>query len=234
MLLHIPHASVEMPTVYRNLPAAEINQNTDWFTDELFDFPAPKFVFPFSRYYVDVERLRNDPLEAKGRGIAYTHTSSGIEYRKVDDALKSEIHTIHDRWLADLKREADKQSSLLDNVVVVDCHSFSAEQVDMEDHHLPDICIGYNYDSSRLPDEIVDGIAKIFNLYGFSVAANYPYGNAIKVTDTPNVFSVMIEVNKRVYLDNDYTMTKDAHKISAAINTALKYIQDFETGVVFI
>ncbi len=63
MILHIPHASILIPENLRNqilLTDKELAQElmlmTDWFVDEIFEFPGASVVrFPVSRLLVDVE-----------------------------------------------------------------------------------------------------------------------------------------------------------------------------------
>lgn len=232
MLLHIPHSSTTFPTTASvEVPEAELNLHTDWFTDELFDGHV-KFVYPFSRFYCDVERLPNDPLEAVGRGIAYTKLSDGTEYRSISEAQAEEFAEMHREWHLHMKREAEKQSSMLDSVIVVDCHSYSAAQVNMDEADLADVCIGFNYDHSQLPMSVIAGLSEVFRDAGYSVAFNVPYGGAVKVSEVSNVFSVMIEVNKRTYLASDFSKSDGFEKMKATIAVALKYLSDFEVGVI--
>ena len=76
MILHIPHSSTKLPDNFQVSKGVslekEFQRMTDWFTDELFDFPdAKRVVFPYSRLYCDVERFRDDEKEEmakKGMG----------------------------------------------------------------------------------------------------------------------------------------------------------------------
>ena len=63
-----------------------------------------------------------------------------------------------------------------------------------------DICIGYNDDWSY-NKEIVDGITEIFKERGYSVEFNKPFSNSIAPEMPFHYASVMIEVNKRVYMN---------------------------------
>ena len=71
----------------------------------------------------------------------------------------------------------------------------------------PDICIGI--DNSYVNEKIINFTIEHFKHYGYSVEINYPY----KGTIIPNKFlnkkenrlsSIMLEINKRVYLNNKY------------------------------
>lgn len=233
MILHIPHSSLHVPDDCEHrysIPDHERYTHTDLYTDELFPYIGERLVFPYSRFYCDVERLHNDPLEEKGRGIIYTHLSDGTPFREVDQEEHSRIMVLYNEHHNKLRGEAIKQSTMLDNVVVVDCHSFSAEQVLHEESILPDICIGYNNDGTRLPDEVIRGLATVFINSGYSVAYNFPYGNSIFVPEKENIYSVMIEVNKRTYLTPNYEKSRGFEKMKAVITTALDFLSDFELG----
>ncbi len=60
-VLHIPHASVNIPERYLNsfrkeVISRETDVMTDWFCDKLFDCGRDMIVFPVSRLVCDVER----------------------------------------------------------------------------------------------------------------------------------------------------------------------------------
>ena len=85
---------------------------------------------------------------------------------------------------------------------IVDLHSFSDEFV-LKMFNItnnPDICIGINnnYDHNLLE------ITKThFTRYGYSVKVNYPYSGSIISNKYPEVKSIMIEINKRIYSNNN-------------------------------
>jgi N-formylglutamate amidohydrolase len=90
--------------------------------------------------------------------------------------------------------------------MIVDCHSFNDEQLPhVENTQRPDFCIGS--DSFHTPPDLVVRIARFIQEQGYSVLVNEPFAGTIVPIqfyqiDT-RVYSVMIEVNKRLYLDND-------------------------------
>ena len=97
-LIHIPHASVRIPDDCRSLflldPETEFPYMTDWFTDELFDLPVQRMVFPVSRLVCDVERFRDDRLEEmsrRGMGACYTHTHDGKQMRYLTREQREEV-----------------------------------------------------------------------------------------------------------------------------------------------
>ena len=104
--------------------------------------------------------------------------------------LIADIYSKYDSIHASLEEAAQLGS------LIIDCHSFPADL----DHGI-DICIGFNEDASRPDDDILNLVAEHFTNAGLKVGINAPYSNSMRVEkDIP---TLMIEVNKRVYLQND-------------------------------
>ena len=105
------------------------------------------------------------------------------------------------RTACDVERMINKHYGCL----VIDCHSFSSRPTlllpDCESAAKYDICIGYNEDRTR-PDEMIIGtICNHFEALGYKVGVNKPFSNS-KTFNTPESYkSIMIEVNKRIYMD---------------------------------
>jgi N-formylglutamate amidohydrolase len=134
-----------MPIQYKSLPDLHLARHTDWFTDDLFMIEsAEHFVFSYSRFYADMERLDNDPLEAQGMGIFYTQTPWGVTYRDKSLPEYEDVMKIYQQWHEDLKHATEQQIKDNDYAVLVDCHSFSHHQVTQPELELPDINIGTN------------------------------------------------------------------------------------------
>lgn len=200
IVLNIPHSSIngifDKNTGNWVLNPFFINdvvrKHTDWYTDVLFtvkDMEGIKpVVFPYSRFVCDVERLENDPLEEIGQGIIYTHFN-GYKRNELSKDIKSDLlyyRDIHIQFL---------ETSLKEGDVLIDCHSFTPD----EDCRT-DICIGYNDDWSY-NEKLVDTVISTFKKHGFVVTENEPYSNSINPEFEFDYSSIMIEVNKRLYLD---------------------------------
>lgn len=77
IVLNIPHSSSRFPSkkdadAWPPAIKWQIDRWTDWYTDDIFVVDDPRVVpiiFPYSRFYCDVERLLGDPLEVVGQGI---------------------------------------------------------------------------------------------------------------------------------------------------------------------
>lgn len=199
IILHIPHSSCRMEKMdYEkwdgNIESC-INRLTDWHTDVLFaseDCRVHPLVFGYSRFYCDVERLLDDPMELIGQGIAYSNFDNCRRVLTEDE--RDRIYAIYDSWHKRLDDECNKYEKPL----IVDCHSFPSDiGADI------DVCIGFNDDWSHPSDELLNLVFDLFEKRGYSVAFNKPYSNSMTPCQECACKSIMLEINKRVYLQED-------------------------------
>jgi len=216
MILHIPHSSKYIPVSYNKLDNETIFNYTDIDTDKLFwHESADIMVFPYSRFYVDVERLENDPLEIENHGLYYTHNYKNIQYRtnsEYDHAKK-----LYDEWHKSLKNKILKNLSYTEKVILVDCHSFSDIQIGTNG---PDICIGTNEQTTS--EKLKTIVYESFISLGYNVEINYPYANSIEPVQTDSFETIMIEINKRLYMNDNFDLVKKD------INNVLNEIHNYE------
>ena len=201
IVLNIPHASINgvFDPKYGGWPCNQyfvnncLNKWTDWYTDFLFSTLSRQkdvstVVFPYSRFVCDAERLENDPLEKIGQGIIYKEYG----YHKRNDMNEKQIKETMRLW--EQHQKSLKKHIKSQNTVLIDCHSFPSDLSDC------DICIGHNDDWSY-NGKIVNGIVKIFKGMGYTVEINKPFSNSITPQMPFPYTSLMIEVNKRVYMN---------------------------------
>lgn len=216
LLLHVPHSSTSFPRessyTFNDLDEDE-RLLIDYFTDELF---IPKVasekisyaVFPYCRLYCDVERLINDPLEARGLGFSYSRevpTADGLSVRLRSFGTKEDAFDHYVDFHAEVAKRLFRSG---DNTLLIDCHSFS-QHPNLLNPTPPDIdiCIGFN-DDETCPDETTIGIiSQYFKSLGYKVGINEPFSNS-KTFNVPIFYhSLMIELNKRLYM-NEHTLEK--------------------------
>ena len=102
------------------------------------------------------------------------------------------------------------RNSLCPGALLLDCHSFPSEQSDI------DICIGYNEDWSKPEKETIVLAFFLFEDFGYKVGINEPYSNS-ETPDCPFSYqSMMLEVNKRIYMEPGSLQLKPspAYKLS--------------------
>ncbi len=201
IVLNIPHASINgvFDPKYGGWPCNQyfvnncLNKWTDWYTDFLFSTLSRQkdvstVVFPYSRFVCDAERLENDPLEKIGQGIIYKEYG----YHKRNDMNEKQIKETMRLW--EQHQKSLKKHIKSPNTVLIDCHSFPSDLSDC------DICIGHNDDWSY-NGKIVNGIVKVFKGMGYTVEINKPFSNSITPQMPFPYTSLMIEVNKHVYMN---------------------------------
>ena len=200
IVLNEPHASIEglydNQLSFWNIDERFINDIvlkwTDWHTDFLFHGYRSEKVrtvrFPYSRFIVDAERLWDDPLELHGQGIVYKQFDGYT--RKVPEENEAMLLGLW-HWHQQQLRE-----NLSADALLLDCHSFPSEMSDV------DICIGYNEDWSKPHKETIELAVNLFEDYGYKVGINEPYSNS-ETPDCPFPYqSMMLEVNKRAYMED--------------------------------
>ena len=216
LLLHVPHSSTSFPVeskVCFNDLDDEERLLIDYYTDNLF-VPEQEannichMIFPYCRLYCDVERLINDPLEKDGLGISYSRwvpcqDRHGIVLRSY--SVKNEAFALYADYHSDISK---KLVGLIGTTLLVDCHSFSALP-NLLNSNPPDIdiCIGYNDDETCPSKVVIGNIVQYFMSKGYKVGINEPFSNS-KTFNVPVTYhSIMIEVNKRLYMD-EHTLEK--------------------------
>jgi len=221
VVLHIPHDSPVIPADLRGqfllgdeLLRAELVRMTDHRTLELFAEGAPPaqvVAARVSRLVVDVERFADDGQEAMARhglGVVYQRTAGGAPLRRPLEPgeraalLAGHYHPHHRRLLA----VVDATLAARGRCLIVDAHSFPAIPLPFEPDpspDRPDICIGT--DPFHTPEAVAGAFLETFRAAGFSLARNRPFAGSLvpmaHYRREPRVLSVMVEVNRRLYLD---------------------------------
>ena len=207
-VIHIPHASLKIPPVFKQaLTISYYNfQRENMF---ICDYLVDKFVpnnfhnivkFNYSRMFCDVEKYLDNSKEVMskyGMGVLYTKDSNGKKFaNREKEKWIINIYKSHHKKLDSMVGEVLSKKG---NCFIIDLHSFSDEFVYkmFNKKNTPDICIGINknYDKELLLKTI-----KHFKKHNYSVKINYPFSGSITSNKYSEVKSIMIEINKRVYL----------------------------------
>jgi len=209
LLLHVPHSStlfpVESKVCFDDLDDEE-RLLIDYYTDELFipeqtGEKIDAIVFPYCRLFCDVERLVNDPLEKEGLGISYSRWVEEDRYRETLRSFSSMSSAF--KLYSDFHTEASlKLIEARGNILLIDCHSFSSVP-NLLNSNPPDIdiCIGYNDDETRPNKVVIGNIVQYFKSLGYKVGINTPFSNSKTFSVPSKYHSVMIEINKKLYMD---------------------------------
>ncbi|MBR5653868.1 MAG: N-formylglutamate amidohydrolase [Prevotella sp.] len=211
LLLHVPHSSRTFPDssmVSFNDLDEEERLLIDYYTDELF-IPTQTYenieniVFPYCRLYCDVECLFNDPLEKEGLGISYSRWVKKDKYSEIHRSFSSLTSVF--KMYSDFHTEASlKLLKANGTELVIDCHSFS-NHPNLLCPTPPniDICIGYNNDGTHPYSVTLGNIIQYFKSCGYKVGINEPFSNSKTFSVPVKYHSVKIEVNKRLYMNED-------------------------------
>lgn len=214
LILHIPHASTHVPFYdgYVNLVSLQeqIDLLTDWYTDELFNFDdSVSVVAPFSRVFCDVERFDDDAKEMMskvGMGMLYTHADDGSILRYTTDQIRKAIlenfyHPHHQT----LTNAVDHHLKLYEHAKIIDCHSFSSLPFTRDVNQTlprPDFNIGIHH--FHTPEKWIYESKIFFGENDYSLGIDWPYAGTIvpmkHLTSNKNVHSIMLEVNRDLYL----------------------------------
>ena len=216
IILHVPHSSADFSFAGEET-AKHFSQQwleqardlIDWYTDELFvphshEGNIIPVVFDTCRTLCDVERMSHDPLEEKGLGITYYHSLNTDEGtfnpRKTPEGDSRILQKYLDHQYNVARLLVQHHNSLL-----LDCHSFSSGatllQPDAARNRGIDICLGWNDDFTKPSDDILSLVEGYFRDKGYAVGLNTPYSNA-KTVDAPAEYNaLMIELNKKIYMD---------------------------------
>lgn len=234
MIINIPHSSIVIPdtsnySVDVDLDQ-EINRVTDWYSKELFSHEKYySLVFPYSRLYCDVERFEDDALNLVGQGIYYTKTLDGRDLRKNDPIEHEKVMKLYKKHHLELTEYVNEHIRYFDKITIIDAHTYSDEQASIYGgYSTPDFCIGV--DTFHTPDELVLEVCKYLSDNGFSYAINEPFVGTIIPTyfykKNSDVQSIMLEVNKRLYLTDDYKKSENFNNLKSHISVLLTKIKD--------
>ena len=233
IVLHLPHASTFIPEDLRDdfllsdeELEEELNRITDHATDAIFQraFPEAKAIlFPVSRLVVDPERFSEDsqePMSQVGMGVTYTRGSLCQPLREQltqgkRQELLERFYIPHHQKLTDAV-----EASLLanDHCLIIDGHSFPALPLPYElqqNAFRPDFCLGT--DDFHTPEDLVAKVEKIFESCGYSTARDQPFSGTIvpmkHYRKERRVQSLMIEINRWLYLGEDYSVDSERVEI---------------------
>ena len=238
ILINVPHSSTYIPPDelrYFTTPALkhEIAAMTDHYCDDLYDTGDKMIRFPVSRLVCDPERFRDDSEEimaSVGMGAIYTACSDGTELKSITEDHKEELLAgYYDPYHRRLKEAVENNLITYGKCLSIDGHSFPAVPLPYEfdqDSNRPDICIGT--DEYHTPGKIEKMLWQHFISRGYTVEINRPFAGCIVpmkyYRKDARVMSVMIEINRRLYIDHDIKKTAEYSRVKKDIAEAIIFL----------
>ncbi|MBR2605773.1 MAG: N-formylglutamate amidohydrolase [Clostridia bacterium] len=243
LLLHIPHASIFIPP--EELPrfcpvdlAGELLKMTDRYCDELFT-GYEKVAFPVSRLVCDPERFRDDAQETMSRigmGAIYTKTSSGDPLRWVTEEEREKLlRQYYDPHHARLTEAVEEKLKVHGRCLIIDDHSFHPIPLPYEpdqEPDRPDFCIGT--DPYHTPEKLAIAAMTFLQREGFTVSLNRPYAGSLVPLKyyrrDGRVCSIMIEINRRLYMDENGRRSERFSSIQRTVSVLLEKLEEYSAA----
>jgi N-formylglutamate amidohydrolase len=216
----------------REVIDAEALYLTDLYTDELF-LPAHGDALiqaDFCRVYCDVERFKTDALEPMskfGMGATYVRCDDGRKLRLLTPAQREDIlRDNYEPHHARLSASVDSALARLGEARIVDCHSFPDTPLQCSLYQ-GDAKFDFNIgtDAFHTPIEWIDASVKFFADRDFRLGIDEPYSGSIvpmkHYQNDNRVKSIMLEINRRLYLNADYSRGPRFNEIKDVIEEFL-------------
>ncbi len=223
LLVHIPHSSTYIPPEIKNFLLLEDNdlqeellRMTDRYTDEIFSCVAElggiSVVYNYSRLVLDPERFRDDKkkvMAAKGMGVIYTKDSNGRKLREINENERDLLlQNLYDPYHRAITEEVQELLNNFDGCLIIDAHSFPATPLPYEasqELRRPQICLGT--DAYHSPEDLIEFIRNFFEEINLTTEINRPfkgcYVPAKFLHREKRVKSIMIEINRELYMNDD-------------------------------
>lgn len=239
ILINVPHSATYIPPTEKKYFITpdivhELNVMTDHFCDDLYDTGDKMIRFPVSRLVCDPERFRDDSKEIMasiGMGAIYRSCSDGSELKAISSSHKEKVLSrYYDRYHTLFDKEVEKKLRKHGKCLIVDGHSFYDEPLPYEfdqNRSRPDICIGT--DEYHTPGRIEETLCAFFRDRGYSVELNRPFAGCIVPIRyyriDKRVCSVMIEINRRRYIDHNINKTLGYMRIKQNVAAAVRLLE---------
>jgi len=141
----------------------------------------------------------------------------------VKKKIKEEFYDIHHNKLNQM---VEYRLNEYGCAVIIDCHSFSDIPfiTDLDKSEVrPDICLGV--DDFHTPKWLINQIKSYFEYHNLSVKINSPYSGTIiplkYYNKNKNVIGIMIEVNRKLYMDEFIVDDNKVDELNSIIKKSL-------------
>lgn len=244
---NIPHCGVYIPQMclsHLNVESERFFQDADIYTDKLFDLVdigAVVIKTMINRDVVDVNRSRiNDTKEGVIRSISFDK-SKLIKHRYSPEERELLLKQFYDPFHRKLKKQTQDLREKHGKIFLLNGHSMSdqipATRKKQEYKERPDFCLG-TQDGMTADKKILqifqEALQKGARTIGATVEFNYPFKGYTGITSryarpSQGYHDVILEVNKRLYLDKNKKSNSEMIKkinsiIKATMSEVVKYL----------
>lgn len=223
----MPHSNTFLPFIFEPGNKAVIKDSqryTDLYVDKLFDFIPDIIKSDYARHVVDLERYEDDEKEVMskyGLGMLYSKLTNGKKFKREFGVSDAQLIYYYRNKHAELQRRVEEVGN---GCLLLDLHSFNKKEKFLKiKGKAPDICIGYNSFDDIKP-ETLEKIERYCKSVGLKVGFNNPYSGAMTADTIVKHRSVMIEVNKDLYLE-DNELKSDSYKVVQHLKNIIEIIQ---------
>lgn len=227
----LPHTGLYLPNVDDSPKFEALRRDAlllaDEQVDKLYSFLPNKITSDYSRFVIDLERYLDnskEPMAQKGMGYLYNRLIDGKSFDRSIFGDASYFTEYYKHKHAQLKQAIER---IGDGAILLDLHSFNPVPLacDMDKRpNRPDICFGFNEDDTKPADSVLHALREHFEDNGFKVAFDTPFSGAMTTNTQTKYKSLMIEINKKCYLEN-HVFKKDMYKLSYVLKEAILLLQ---------
>ena len=233
VMIDVSRSGREYPEEFRSkVPFTALHDNVSMYVDHLWgkgpDYGATLLYASFPSFWIDANRNELDidaslvegewpvPLQPtvskRGLGLLKSKSRYGepVQERKLTVAeVMERIERYHRPYYAELAQNIERLKSAFGFVYHLSCHCMSA--VGAPTHPDPgqpraDFCLG-NLEGRTSSPEFIDFVKKTLESLGYSCTVNHPYTggelNARFGAPQAGVESIMVEINKKIFMDVD-------------------------------
>lgn len=239
----IPHSGVYVPEMcfsHLNIESERFFKDADVYTDKLFDLTSVGGVViktNINRDVVDCNRARtNDTKGGVIRSVSFDN-SKILKYKYSYQERELLLKQFYDPFHRRLKKETDTIRKMYGEVFLLNGHSMAdktpAFRKKQENKLRPDFCLG-TQDGMSADKKLLQIFEKAMRINAKKLNAtiefNYPFQGYTGITSqyarpSQGYNSVILEVNKRLYLDENkkpnFVMIK---KINSIIANTMKQV----------
>ncbi len=253
-LINMPHSGKEYSEAFLARAAIsllELRSQEDFAVDALFQnahtYGITLMAATFPRSFIDLNRQAYEldpemfceplppfvqsatPCVLNGIGTIARRAANGKEIYAQKLKWKEALERIENYYIPyhqTLQKLLDDIKRQFGQVILLDCHSMPSKD------STADIVLGDRFGSSCHPP-LRDFLCQLWTSLGYKVAENDPYAGGFITQHygkpSENQFAVQIEINRRLYMDEDkLAPNKNWKKLASDIDAFLKQLENFE------